>query len=144
MKILTLFTLAILTLVSCYSDRDEKAKIKETHQFNLLDTPWVQPSVTAEVGDLVELAVIVRQASDQYRVCGSPTIKDPYNNALMELKPNRMASLNRDELIYEFRYAFYAATAGEYTAFLDNRECDIAIVPAFATVTWTVRDSGWK
>ena len=130
--------LVALGLMACSTSSSEPAGSEESARYDLQNEPWAQAHVTARTGDLVELAVVVRQANDATSLCGRPTIKDPFNNTLIELAPRRTSTGSPEELLYTYRFAFYAATSGRYVAFLENRKCATAELWAVATATWTV------
>ncbi len=116
-----------------------QARVSAPVTFDLSETGFHRSAVSAGLGERVEVSVEVSQEKDDRHVCGAPSIVDPFGNVLQELTPRQNAEQGTDSrYLYESRYAFFAATSGEYSVEFENRGCLLDEVGAIATVRWTV------
>ena len=118
---------------------DFKVRRLPPEQFDLLESAFHKSAVTLALGERVEMVVEVQQQKDDYRICGVPIVRDPFGNALQTLALRQNTERETEtEYVYESGLAFFPAIDGEYAVEFENRECLLGIVPATATVRWTV------
>ena len=91
-------------------------------------------AINADTGNRLEVTVQIAQDGDEYVVCGQPAVMDPFGNLLQVLYPRDLVPGIRAS----YQYAFIAPTAGQYVVAFDNRECNVRLTSAMATVTWTI------
>ena len=129
-------------LVACgQSEDDEPVQVRAPAPatFDLLEAGFHQSTVGVALGERVEVSVVVRQERHDRHICGVPSVVDPFGNVLQTLTPRQNAAKGTAaHYVYESRYAFFAATDGEYGVKLENRGCLIDDVAAVATVHWAV------
>ncbi len=129
-------------LIACGQSSDDEhaqARAPAPATFDLLEAGFHQSTVGVSLGERVEVSVVVRQERHDRHICGLPSVVDPFGNVLQTLTPRQNpAKGTATHYVYESRYAFFAATDGEYGAKLENRGCLIDDVAAVATVHWAV------
>ena len=126
------FSVAILSIcaLGCGSDPQVSEQVVD-----LSNRSHATTGMTLEVGNQTNVSVVIRQeGNDMYAICGHPSVHDPFGNVLMTMAPSNVKPGR--EATYQF--ALNAASTGRYTVEFDNRECDVRITPAEATVQWTV------
>ena len=89
-------------------------------------------------GERVELEIKTTQQDDPWARCARPSLVDPFDNSVADLKPIESDST---ESIYVYRYAFIAATEGEYWVEFENLECVVRKTPVEVEVIWAIHDS---
>ena len=125
------------TLLACGQPGDET--IPTASSFDLLESGFHQSIIEVSSGERVEVSVDVRQEKHDQHICGAPSVVDPFGNVIQMLTPwQNTARETEGHYVYESRYAFIAATDGEYAVKLENRGCLLDEVAAVATVRWTV------
>lgn len=108
-------------------------------EFDLLESAFQQSTITAAVGERVEVTVQVKQEKHDNYICGMPRLVDPFGNVLQTLAPRQnTAQETPQHYFYDSQYAFFAASEGEYILKFENRDCLIELIPATAIVRWTV------
>ena len=129
-------------LLACGQSEDDEpvqARVPTPETFDLLESGFHQSTVGVALGERVEVAVEVRQERHDRHICGVPSVVDPFGNVLQTLTPRQNAAKGTaTHYVYESRYAFFAATDGEYGVKLENRGCLLDDVAAVATVQWAV------
>ena len=130
---------ALLACGQSGDDEPVQARVPTPAVFDLLESGFHQSTVGVALGERVEVAVEVRQEKHDRHICGVPSVVDPFGNVLQTLTPRQNAAKGTaTHYVYESRYAFFAATGGEYGAKLENRGCLLDDVAAVATVQWAV------
>lgn len=139
LRILVGFLAAVILIgmLACGQPGDET--IPTASSFDLLESGFHQSTIEVSSGERVEVAVDVRQERHDQHICGAPSLVDPFGNILQTLTPRQISEkATSTHFVYESRYAFFAATDGEYAVKLENRACLLDEVAAVATVQWTV------
>ena len=132
--------IAVVVLLACGVEREQSGPkaistpVSVQNQLNLSDKSVHRLTVQAKVGDRIDVVVDIRQQGDEYARCGQPTVRDVFGNVLAILSPKT----ETPGVGASYQYAFFAASNGQYTLELNNRECNVRETPAEATVTWTV------
>ena len=138
----SLVAVVLGALLACGQSEDVgpvEARMPTPESFDLLESAFHQSTVLATLGDRVEVSVEVRQEKHDRHICGVPSVVDPFSNVLQTLSPQQNAAKGTaGHYFYESRYAFFAATEGEYGLKLENRGCLIDVVAAVATVRWAI------
>ena len=130
---------ALLACGQSENDEPVQARVPTAAVFDLLEAGFHRSTVWASLGERVEVAVEVRQEKHDRHICGVPSVVDPFGNVLQTLTPRQNAAKGTaTHYVYESRYAFFAATDGEYGVKLENRGCLLDDVGAVATVQWAV------
>ena len=144
LRILTASLAAVMlgVLLACGQPGDEEslqARVPAPASFDLLESGFHRSTVGASLGERVEVSVEVRQERHDQHICGVPSVVDPFGNVLQTLTPRQNAAKGTaSHYVYESRFAFFAATVGEYSVKLENRGCLLDDVAAIATVQWAV------
>ena len=132
----------LVAVIACENSEDDEpvqARVPAPASFDLLEAGFHQSSVEVALGERAEVSVEVRQEKHDRHICGVPSVVDPFGNVLQTLTPRQnVAEGTATHYVYESRYAFFAATDGEYGAKLENRGCLLDDVGAVATVQWAV------
>ena len=130
---------ALLACGQSENDEPAQARVPTPEAFDLLESGFHQSTVWAALGERVEVAVEVRQEKHDRHICGVPSVVDLFGNVLQTLTPRQnSAKGTATHYVYESRYAFFAATDGEYGVKLENRGCLLDDVAAVAIVQWAV------
>ena len=130
---------ALLACGQSENDEPVQARVPTAAAFDLLESGFHQSTVGVVLGERVEVSVEVRQERHDQHICGVPSVVDPFGNVLQTLTPRQNAAKGTaTHYVYESRYAFFAATDGEYGVKLENRGCLLDDVAAVAIVQWAV------
>ena len=130
---------ALLACGQLGDDEPVQVRAPAPTTFDLLESGFHQSTVNAALGERVEVSVEVRQEKHDRHICGVPSVVDPFGNVLQTLSPwQNAAKGTASHYVYESRYAFFAATDGDYGVKLENRGCLIDVVAAVATVRWAI------
>ena len=130
---------ALLACGQSENDEPVQARVPTAAAFDLLESGFHQSTVGIVLGERVEVSVEVRQERHDQHICGVPSVVDPFGNVLQTLTPRQNAAKGTaTHYVYESRYAFFAATDGEYGVKLENRGCLLDDVAAVAIVQWAV------
>ena len=130
---------ALLACGQSENDEPVQARVPTPEAFDLLEAGFHRSTVGVALGERVEVSVEVRQERHDQHICGVPSVVDLFGNVLQTLTPRQNAAKGTaTHYVYESRYAFFAATDGEYAVKLENRRCLLDDVGAVATVQWAV------
>lgn len=136
---------AILLLPACGSSVDSgtssiaSERSPPQMEFDLLESAFQQSTITAAVGERIEVTVQVKQEKHDDYICGIPRLVDSFGNVLQTLAPRQnTAQETAQHYFYDSQYAFFAASEGEYVLKFENRDCLVELIPATAIVRWTV------
>ena len=136
---------AILLLLACGSSVDSgtsnitSERSPPQIEFDLLESAFQQSTITAAVGERIEVTVQVKQEKHPNYICGIPRLVDSFGNVLQTLAPRQNTARETPQhYFYDSQYAFFAASEGEYVLKFENRDCLIELIPATAIVRWTV------
>ena len=130
---------ALLACGQLGDDEPVEARVPTPEAFDLLEAGFHRSTVRVALGERVEVSVEVRQERHDQHICGVPSVVDLFGNVLQTLTPRQnSAKGTATHYVYESRYAFFAATDGEYGVKLENRGCLLDDVAAVAIVQWAV------
>ena len=127
------------TSVPSAEDVKRTQGIEQSREVSLDGKSLESVVIQAVTDDLVQVTVQVIQDEDLYRICGIPTIRDPFGNSIATLVARPEEPSEPDTLSYSFRFAFFATSDGLYEVELENQECAVALMSASARVSWVIK-----